>query len=111
MNFLLPPGSGRWQTIWGMDRHEWGTFHFWIAVIFMAILVVHLILHFPWIVSVVKGRSQQYSGARLAFGIVGFVAILTLAVAPIIVGVEENPVLRGQGKHRASTSVIGGEQK
>ena len=24
MRYLLPPGSGHYTTIWGLDRHEWG---------------------------------------------------------------------------------------
>lgn len=24
MRYILPPGSGRYSTIWGLDRHEWG---------------------------------------------------------------------------------------
>ncbi|NIQ14683.1 MAG: DUF4405 domain-containing protein, partial [Candidatus Dadabacteria bacterium] len=44
MKFILPPGSGHYATIWGLDRHEWGNIHFWVSVIFFSILILHLIL-------------------------------------------------------------------
>jgi len=34
MRYILPPGSGHYSTIWGMDRHEWGGIHFWASVLF-----------------------------------------------------------------------------
>ncbi len=38
MRYILPPGSGKHTLIWGMDRHEWGTIHFWISILFFSIL-------------------------------------------------------------------------
>jgi hypothetical protein len=35
LEYLLPPGSGRWVTIWSMDRHAWGDIHFWMACFFL----------------------------------------------------------------------------
>jgi len=28
MRYALPPGSGHDVTIWGLDRHEWGSLQF-----------------------------------------------------------------------------------
>ncbi|MFO8056248.1 MAG: DUF4405 domain-containing protein [bacterium] len=57
MKYALPPLRGQRQgtglgpeTLFGWDRHDWGDFHFWLAVILVALLVVHLILHWRWIV-------------------------------------------------------------
>jgi amino acid transporter len=38
LRYVLPPGSGHYSTIWGLDRHEWGGIHFWIAVVFFSVL-------------------------------------------------------------------------
>ena len=73
MRYILPPGSGHYSTIWGMDRHEWGGIHFWVSVLFFSILAFHLILHWRWIVSVVTGRPREGSGLRAGLGIVGLV--------------------------------------
>jgi hypothetical protein len=88
MRYVLPPGSGRSTTIWALDRHEWGSIHFWIAIAFLAVLAIHLFLHWRWIVTLMSGRPREGSGARLALGTVGLAALLALAVAPFLSPVE-----------------------
>jgi len=84
MRYVLPPGSGRFVSVWGLDRHAWGTVHFWIAVGFLAVLAFHLILHWRWILGALRGRARGASGARFALGVVGLCAVLALAAAPFI---------------------------
>lgn len=91
MRYILPPGSGHYATIWGMDRHQWGAIHFWISVIFLLTLALHLLLHWRWIVSVVRGRPREGSGFRIGLGFVGILAVLALAVSPILTSVERAP--------------------
>jgi len=88
MRYILPPGSGHYSTIWGLDRHEWGGIHFWISVVFFSILAFHLILHWRWIASVVTGRPREGSGFRAGLGIVGLATVLALAGAPLLAPVE-----------------------
>ena len=59
LKYGLPPGSGRghgWgrhhggpRELLGLRRHEWGDVHFWIAVSLVAVLLLHLALHWGWI--------------------------------------------------------------
>lgn len=53
-------GGGRGQgmlTAWlGLNRHEWGDIHFWIAAAGIALLILHLAMHTGWIVS----ATQKY---------------------------------------------------
>jgi hypothetical protein len=88
MRYVLPPGSGRFATIWTLDRHEWGSIHFWLATVFLAVLALHLFRHWRWIVAVLRGRPREGSGARVALGTVGLVALLALAIAPLVSPVE-----------------------
>ncbi len=88
MRYILPPGSGRYSTIWSLDRHEWGGLHFWISVVFFSILALHLLLHWRWIVNVITGRSPEGSGFRAGLGIVGFATIVALGVSPLLIPVE-----------------------
>jgi hypothetical protein len=88
MRYVLPPGSGHFTTIWTLDRHEWGSIHFWIAIAFLAILTLHLFLHWRWIMAVLTRRPREDSGARVALGVVGLVALLALASAPFFSPVE-----------------------
>jgi hypothetical protein len=88
MRYVLPPGSGRRAAIWGLDRHGWGDLHFWIAVALLLILAFHLVLHWRWIVSVVRRRPREGSGLRVGLGLTGLAAVIALALAPLLTPVE-----------------------
>ncbi len=88
MRYLLPPGSGKHSTIWSLDRHEWGSIHFWLSVAFFSILALHLIVHWRWIVSLVTGRSKKKSGYRVGLGVVGLIAATMLAISPLLTPIE-----------------------
>lgn len=105
MRYVLPPGSGRRAAIWGLDRHGWGDLHFWIAVVFFALLALHLVLHWRWIVSVVRGRPREGSGIRVGLGLIGLVAVVALALAPLLTPVERiaaGPSSGDRGPHEGS---------
>ena len=48
MYFVLPHGSKDKEWL-GLTRHEWGDVHFWVAILFVVIIGVHLVLHWKWI--------------------------------------------------------------
>ncbi len=89
MSYILPPGSGRFSVLWGMDRHEWGRLHFWIAVVLMATLGLHLLFHWRWIACMVKGRPREGSGIRVGLSVVGVVALLGFAALPFMGEVKQ----------------------
>lgn len=99
MRFILPPGSGRWLALLGMDRHQWGSIHFAAALAFLVILLVHFFLHWRWILSVLRGGRSEYSGGRFGLGVVGFFAVILLAIAPVVspVAPKNSAELRQQG--------------
>ena len=53
LHWVLPPGRGRRlgvdQLLFGWGRHDWRELHLWIALTFLALVVVHLTLHWSWI--------------------------------------------------------------
>ena len=56
MHWVLPPGSGgrpgghpARKELLDLSRHDWGQIHFWIAAAMVALIVVHLALHWGWI--------------------------------------------------------------
>lgn len=95
LQFTLPPGSGSKaagmhpgtggkivRKLWGMTRHEWGDVHFVIALIFMALLVIHLILHRNWLYSTTWGsrvNPQPLWKRSITLLIVVYI-VLTLAM-------------------------------
>jgi hypothetical protein len=97
MRFVLPPfkGGHRGETgpslLWGWDRHQWGDFHFWIAAGLMVVLVVHLFLHWKWIVSVVQGKPREGSGIRVSLGILSLVILMVVALSPFFSPTEQKP--------------------
>jgi len=89
VRYTLPPGSGHFNTVWGMDRHEWGQLHFWMAVGLLAVLALHVFFHWKWVVSMVKGRPREGSGGRFALAVVGVLALVGLIAAPFFAPVEQ----------------------
>jgi hypothetical protein len=103
--YTLPPGSGRWSAVWGLTRHQWGDVHLWLAIVFLAVVALHLVLHWRWILSMMKGGAHRPPGWRLVLGAVSLVLIVALALAPFVTGSSEvtgdqrpgHGVLRHQG--------------
>ena len=56
LRFPLPPGSNKSLSLWGLTRHSWGTVHFWISLGLLVLVVVHVCLHWQWVVVSVKRR-------------------------------------------------------
>ncbi|HIJ72597.1 MAG TPA: DUF4405 domain-containing protein [Candidatus Hydrogenedentes bacterium] len=84
LRYVLPPGSGHFSALWGMDRHEWGQIHFWIAVVLVGLLALHLVLHCRWVVCMVKGHPREGSRLRVAFAVIGVLTIAGLSAAPFL---------------------------
>jgi len=104
MKFVLVPGQernvlyGRGAALYvlGLDRHEWGTIHLWIGVSFLALLVLHIGLHWNRILGLLGGVSR--SAAVRATILVG-VLLLALAIAsfPLWVAPEVATGKSGEG--------------
>jgi hypothetical protein len=98
IRWTLPPGSGRRTTVWGLDRHDWGDLHFWVAAAFLGVLSLHLLLHWRFLAGLVRGRAREGSGGRLALGLVAAATLVALAAAPLCAPVETAP-RSGRGPH------------
>lgn len=62
----LPSGNG-WgrlrglviePTYWTLSRHEWISIHDWAAVALVAIAIIHVALHWRWIVRMLKNIAN-----------------------------------------------------
>jgi hypothetical protein len=65
LKFVLPPGSGgghgygyrggrgpaEIKELLGLGRHDWGDVHFILSLVFIALMLLHLFLHWRWIVT------------------------------------------------------------
>ena len=54
--FAMPPGTNRSLMLWGMTRHQWGSAHLWVSFALLAVLALHVCLHWQWVVSTVGKR-------------------------------------------------------
>lgn len=52
--WILPPGSrgGVGLTWLGQGRHFWGDVHFWLAIALLALIIIHVWLHWGWILGI-----------------------------------------------------------
>jgi hypothetical protein len=84
LRFPLPPGSNKTLTLWSLSRHQWGDIHFWISLGLLAVLMIHLALHWNWIVTVIGKRchlikTSQPSLVRSALWTLGVFIVLCVA--------------------------------
>lgn len=114
LRYQLPPGSGRLHAVgsgrgaaerpimllWGWTRHEWGQIHYWIAGVLIAILAVHLVLHWKWIISVLRGTHSDASGLRFGLGLTSLIALVLLSAAPLLAPTQS--VTRGDLQQQQS---------
>jgi len=62
IRYTLPPGSGASRFLWGLARHQWGDVHFWLAVAMGGVVLLHVALHWTWVISVIAGRRMGRQG-------------------------------------------------
>jgi hypothetical protein len=69
--FALPSGSGRRgleSAYWGLSRHSWISIHDWVAIALTAIVIIHLLSHWKWVVNMGRlffslWNSQSHAAA------------------------------------------------
>lgn len=70
LKWILPPGSrgGQGLRLWDMTRHDWGDLHFWLAVALCLLMLVHVLLHWSWVCTLVArlARGRSSGGAVVA---------------------------------------------
>jgi len=59
--FFLPTGvkRGSYQEFLGIIKQNWVHLHNWSGLILLLLVVIHLILHWNWIVSMTKSLIQK----------------------------------------------------
>lgn len=88
MWFRLPPRQGRltgghhgeFPTIFGLDRHDWGQWHFYIAVAFLLVIVAHLVMNRVWLCKIAGCKRTWPLWTGLALGLA---IVLLFILAPV----------------------------
>jgi hypothetical protein len=60
VHFVLPAGTGHFDLLFGLGRHDFGRIHFYLAVAAVALLAVHVLLHWSWVCCV----TSKLAGAQ-----------------------------------------------
>jgi len=93
LKWVLPPGSG-WieiaghgrqgrvvYTVLGLDRHDWGSMHFYISLILIFLLCIHLVLHWQWIKVTAWGTSAKPQPLGRKMIIIAIILFILIALA------------------------------
>jgi len=83
LRFPLPPATNRTHELWGLSRHEWGSIHAWASLGLLLVLAIHLVLHWDWIVTMIRHRFTCFQGGATGGRHAGLV---TLAVLTTLAG-------------------------
>ena len=62
LRFPLPPARNHTHELWGLSRYEWGAIHSWGSLGLLLVLIIHLVLHWDWIVSMIRHRFACFQG-------------------------------------------------
>lgn len=114
LQWKLPAGSGRVSgpegaehainLLWGWDRHEWGQLHFAVSVGLLALLSVHVALHWKWVVAMCRGKGGAAKEPRALLGVVGLALLLVTLLMPL--WSKPRTVARGQVELERQTGAI-----
>lgn len=115
MKFVLPPGKERIAlygrnvdlTLLGLDRHEWGAIHLWLAYCLIVFLLVHLFLHLPWIIAMLKKVTGK-STARIVAVAVFFLLCVALVATPFFI-TPNITAISSSGEHAPFAGKGGGK--
>jgi len=79
--FTLPPGTNKSLSLWGLVRHEWGQVHFGISVGLLAVLLLHLALHWQWMVATIAQRlgfEKREKGRHIRSGVIALLVVIAV---------------------------------
>jgi len=94
LKFQLPPGSGRLikeklgrgaldrplDLLWGLTRHEWGEIHLWLGLFLILAMILHLAIHWKWIMASFKANQTRETRIRSGIGIMAILTLVTLGI-------------------------------
>ncbi|MGQ9650874.1 MAG: DUF4405 domain-containing protein [Phycisphaerae bacterium] len=99
MKYLLPPGSGHGpnggpgMTILDWNRHGWGDFHWWLAVSLAGLMVLHVALHWRWVMRTTTAfltshgpqpAESAWQGSVVLSGVAFLLLLVSLSVGSLL---------------------------
>ncbi len=111
--FPLPPGTGTTYYLWGLTRYSWGAVHAWISVLLLSVLLVHVVLHWTWMLTVISRRVTGSAASPKQSRQIGILTIVVLCVCGLLLGwitlrsvkpIPDSQVLESKRDHTADAS-------
>lgn len=107
MKYVLLPGYkvnevyGRNAELyfWGLDRHQWGAIHLYVALFLLFLLVLHILFHWDMIVCILKRMVSGRNARLVVFIILGLLS-LVLALSPFVLKPEVRQMERPHNHSR-----------
>jgi len=104
IKYVLVPGYLRWEIygrnvemfFWGLDRHQWGTIHLVIGIVFLALLILHVVLHWSMIIGIYRKLIPNRFARWITALVLIFMTVVLLAFS-YFVKPEINEQGRGKG--------------
>lgn len=81
---IIRYGSNFRQTVFGMDRHEWGTLHLYIGYVMAGLLILHIILHWKCIVTMFRNFIGN-TAVRLSTVVILVLVSLIFVFSPFVI--------------------------
>ena len=105
IKYVLVPGYLRWEIygrnvemfFWGLDRHQWGTIHLVIGIVFLALLILHIVLHWSMIIGIYIKLIPNCFARWITALILIFMTIFLLAFSYFV---KPEVCEQGRGKGR-----------
>lgn len=111
-HYVLPSGTGNWLGLFGLGRRDYGQIHFYLGLIVVFLLALHIALHWSWLCGFVAkrlGKDQPSRRARRLAGLgavaaVGLLLVGGLAWASALVEERFDPGARPRGAVAAAAA-------
>ena len=108
LKFRLLSGHEKWEkyganldtTLFGLDRHQWGTIHLILGLILFVVLVLHIWFHWNMIICIFK-KLIKNKGPRIVFTIVLCLLTLFFLIAPFVFNIEIEDIREKQGYYKS----------
>lgn len=111
IKYVLIPGIQRNERygsnvdleFWGFTRHEWGSIHLIIGIVFLVLLIIHIILHWEMIVCIfrrmIPNKILRTVSATLLTGVSLILIAFPLFVRPELI--EREPLHQNRQKRQS----------
>lgn len=123
IKYVLIPGIQRNERygsdveleFWGLTRHQWGSIHLIISIVFLVLLLLHIILHWKMIVGIFKRMVPDKALRTLSATLIACASFLLIAfplfVKPEIVTRESLHLNRKVNQENRRAVIPGGIRK